>query len=226
MSDPYSPYQVPGAPHGYPMTSGYGQQYPAAPPIPGVARAAAIFMAVVGALILLGSVLMAVVIANAPIEMLEEAGALKGIPPEMDVQTALNLGASCIGACGGMFGLLYLVMSPFVWRGGRGSSIASAVIVGMSIASMLLLGMGGLVQGGPQAVPAAVFYLLLAMVLGVLLFLLIRAVIVLRQRQMQALAGYQMAWPGYYPQEAQPPAPSPPSQQSQPGSGWDPPQGQ
>ena len=85
-----------------------------------VVRAAAVFMAVIGAVALLGSIVIAIVIATVPVEMLEEAGALENAPPEMNPQTLIAFAATCMGVCGGLSGLLYLVLAPFVWRGGRG----------------------------------------------------------------------------------------------------------
>ena len=218
MSDPYSPYQPPLGYAGYPQQGVYMHHS-----MPGIVRAAAVVMATMGALILLGSVLIAVVIVSVPMEMLDEAGALEGVPPDMDPQMILNVTAGCFGVCGGLFGLLYLVMSPFVWRGGRGSIIVSAVIAGFTLAVVLVLVVGVLVQGGPQAVLGAMFYFIGAIILGVLLFLLIRSLGALRQREMQAMAVQQMTWQGYYAQQQYPPPQQQPPTPPQQGSGWDPP---
>lgn len=228
MTDPYSPYQTPGMYPGYSHLA-YGHP-PVQASVPGIVRAAAVGMAVIGAGILLFSVLVAIVLASVPMEMLEETGAFNDLPPEVDAQTALTYGVVCMGVCGGAFGLVFLVFSPFVWRGSRGSTIVSAMLVGVTVLVVLLMAVLTLSQGAPQAAAGAAIYFMAAVVMGVLLFLLIRAVSALGQRQQATMANYQ-AWQYYQQQQAAAPQQFPPpgapsqgpGQQSgpQPGSGWD-----
>jgi hypothetical protein len=237
MSDPFSPYQPPSP---YPPSAGGGQAphgyaYPGthlpgmAPQTPGVVRAAAIMTGILGGLILVGSVLIALVFLLVPIETFEAEGALQGMPPEVDARFVLNFAAGCIGICGGVMGICFLVLCPFVWKGNRGGMITAIIVTSMAVLLMLINGVGSLFQGGGgQAVMALVMNLGIAAIFGALLFLLIRSLTALRQRDEQLFAASQQAAWYYQQQYAQqppaPPGPGPTQQQTGWGQGGEPPQ--
>lgn len=210
MSDPYSPYQTPSAyPPGTP--GNYSQPpYPGQPlttgVMPGIVRAAAIMLGILGGLILVGSVLLAVMMLNFPVDQLRESGAFEAMPPDMDIETALRYGAGAVGICGGLFGLIYLLLTPFVWKGNRGGIIAAIVFASLQLLLVVVIMLGAMAQGGAQAIPAAIVYLVPGAFLAVLLFLLIRSLRAIAYRAHESNASASLAaWQGYYGQQAPPP---------------------
>ncbi len=216
MSDPYSPYEPPS---GYPpVAPNYAPQgpyppQPAAPGMPGVVRAAAIMLGVLGGLILLFSGLIAVAALVIPPEQFQQDAALGELPPDMDIATFMKVLAGCFGICGGLLGIIFLVLTPFVWKGNRGGIITAIVFAGLVVALMVLNIITSLITAGGGAIAAVVMNGLVGAIFGVLVFLLIRSLSALREREYHAYASQQAAWQGYYGQPEQ--QQQPPQQQ-----GW------
>jgi hypothetical protein len=173
-------------------------------------------LGIFGILVLGGTVLLSVAVLLVPMDELAQSGALDRFPPEVDPSTAIQYAAACMGVCGGVVGLIYLVLTPFVWKGNRGGIVAAAVVVGLTQLMTVVLATANFLQGGIYGIAGGVFYLAIAAVLGVALMLLIKSVAALRRREEQLQsAAYQASWQAYQAQQARSPQ-SP----GEGGSGW------
>ena len=230
MSDPYSPYQTP-SPYAPPQPPGAYGGYPPhmpfqgqPPTTPGVVRAAAVMLGVVGGLILVVSVLMAALLLMIPVDELRAGGAFDAVPPEMDPQTLLNFAAGCFGVCGGVLGLVYLSLTPFVWKGNRAGVISAIVFLTLTLLLALLHMLAAVLQGGGVEVFFALAMDLVVLAIGgVLLFLLVRSLAALRfhgQDAYAAAAAQHAAWQSYYAQQQQQLQQQPPPTSADQQRGW------
>ena len=204
MTDPQGPYQPPS-----PYPPGYAQPYAPVPHpygpavgVPGSARAAGVLLGIVGALVLLGSALMVIVILVLPAEEFASEISREDIPPQMTLETFLNLVAGCFGVCGGVVSLTYLALTPFVWKGSRTGIIIAIVVVGLSLILVLLNLVASTLEAGALAlvvnlIPLALF--------GVVMIMLVRAVMAVNSHQQYLQASQMAAWAAYQQAAAPPP---------------------
>jgi len=210
--------QQPGAGGGSPYQMGYG--FPSYDDGLGPARSAGIMLFVIGGIGILLSLCLAGVGAMLQ-QVLEKSPELReqmaGISP--DVLRILFL---VFAGCGVVLSIVMIVLGAFVRRGGLISAVIAIVLSSLIalyfVGNMIVTMVQSRGAGGQQAITGGCIGIIALILLGVQIFLLVKAIRAIRAnknwhqmwqyQQMQQAYGQQAGGYGY-PQQNPPPPPSP-----------------
>ncbi len=129
------------------------------------AKRASILQAIVGGLLLFCGVCIGTMpwVVNMNFEEIVAASGMKipDLPPDMTLEQVMRIAYTLVGGCGSIFGILLLVLSFYVRRGGSGPVIASIVLESMVILVLAMNGVSALFQmtSNPMAGAAALVFL-------------------------------------------------------------------